>query len=148
MNIIDLKNDLVTSLKKGESVRVETLRFLLAAVSNMAIEKYGAKGDASLSDTDIIDVVKKQVKTHKESIIAFVNAKRQDLVNKEQAQLAILQSFFPAEMTDDDLKKTFGACCILRRNQLRKTNGTGHGTCQRKSRWGKSFGDAKGNVTT
>lgn len=100
-----LRNDLTTSLKKGDSNRVETLRFLLAAIRNVAIAKYGSAGEASLTDADILDVIKKQVKTHKESIEAFANAGRNELVQKEQAQLTVLEAFLPKEISDEDLKK-------------------------------------------
>lgn len=100
-----LRNDLTTSLKKGDSNRVETLRFLLAAIRNFAIAKYGSAGEASLTDADILEVIKKQVKTHKESIEAFANAGRNELVQKEQAQLTVLEAFLPKEISDEDLKK-------------------------------------------
>lgn len=105
MLLDELKADIITSLKKGDSVRVETLRFLLAAIVNLAIDKYGAAGEASLTEADILDVIKKQVKTHKESVEAFTKAGRGDLVDKEQAQMVILQSFLPEEMSDEELKK-------------------------------------------
>lgn len=100
-----LRDDLSTSLKHGDANRVETLRFLLAAIRNTAIAKYGSAGEAALTDTDILDVVKRQVKTHKESIDAFANAGRKELVEKEQGQLKVLQAFLPKEMSDEDLKK-------------------------------------------
>lgn len=105
MMLDTLRNDLSSSLKKGDSNRVETLRFLLAAIRNVAIAKYGNAGEASLTDPDILDVIKKQVKTHKESVEAFANAGRKDLVQKEQAQLTVLEAFLPEEMSDEDLKK-------------------------------------------
>lgn len=100
-----LKADLVTSMKAGDRVRVDTLRFLLSAIRNAAIAKYAAAGEAAMTDTDVLDVIKKQVKTHKESIDAFTKAARGELVAKEQAELAILETFLPKEMTDSELKK-------------------------------------------
>jgi uncharacterized protein len=105
MLLTKIQEDINASLKAGSKDRVETLRFLLSAVRNAAIAKYGAEADAKLTDADILDVVKKQVKTHKESVEAFQKAGRQELVNKESVQLAILEEFAPKEMTDEDLKK-------------------------------------------
>lgn len=99
-----IKQDIGDSLKKGEHVRVETLRFLLAAVRNMAIAKYGSQGEAGVTDADVLDVIKKQVKTHKESIDAFTNAGRKELAEKEQAELTILSTFLPKEISDEELK--------------------------------------------
>ena len=92
------------SMKARDTVAVDTLRFLISAVKNVAINKYGADSDAKLTDSDVLDVVKKQVKTHKESIEAFTKAGRAELAANEQAQLVILESYLPKEMTDDDLR--------------------------------------------
>jgi len=100
-----IQKDVNNSLKAGKKDRVETLRFLLSAVRNMAINKYDAAGETKLTDADIIDVVKKQVKTHKESIEAFQKAGRGELVDKEKIQLAILEEFAPIEISDEELKK-------------------------------------------
>jgi len=105
MILDDLTSDLVKAMKAGDKTRVDTLRFLLAGVRNMAIAKYGAASETSLTDADILDVVKKQVKTHRESVEAFTHAGRQDLVAKEHGELVILEAFLPKEMSDEELKK-------------------------------------------
>jgi len=105
MLLDNLKADVLTSMKKGDHVRVDTLRFLLAAIRNHAIDKYGAAGESAMKDTDVMDVIKKQVKTHKESVEAFANAGRSELVSKEQGELAILEAFLPKEISDEDLRK-------------------------------------------
>ena len=87
MLIDRLQQDLNASLKAGKSIRVETIRFLIAAVRNAAIAKYWGKADTSLTDADIVEVVKKQIKTHKESIEAFKKAGRTELVDKEKQEL-------------------------------------------------------------
>lgn len=104
MLIDDLKKDVMDSLKKGEAVRVDTLRFLISAVRNIAIAKYGNSAESSLTDCDVLEIVKKQVKTHRESIEAFRHGGREDLAQKEQAQLAILETFLPAQMSDEELR--------------------------------------------
>jgi uncharacterized protein len=104
MLLDSIKIDIQESLKKGDKVRVETLRFLLAAIRNLAIAKYGNKGEAGVTDTDVLDVVKKQAKTHKESIVAYQNGNRNDLVVKEQDQLTILLTFLPKELSDDEIR--------------------------------------------
>lgn len=104
MLLDQIKSSVITALKAGESRRVDTLRFLLAAVQNIAIAKYGAKGEEGLSDADILDVIKKQAKTHKESIGAFTQAGRTDLASKETDELAILEAYLPKQLTDDEIK--------------------------------------------
>ena len=104
MVLADLQQDLITSLKAGKSERVETIRFLIAAVRNSVIAKYGAAWETSIKDSDVVDVVKKQIKTHNESIEAFAKAGRTELVDREKGQLAILQEFAPKEISDEELK--------------------------------------------
>lgn len=105
MNLNDLQIDLNTSLKTGKTLRVGTIRFLMSAVRNFAIAKYGNAWETSLADADVVEVVKKQIKTHKESISAFENANRQELAQKEKEELLILEEFAPKEMSDEELKK-------------------------------------------
>jgi hypothetical protein len=104
MMLADLQSQLTSAMKAHDDVRVSTLRFLLAAVRNEAIAKYGAASETSLKDEDVLEVVKKQVKTHKESVVAFDAAGRKELADQERAQLAILESYLPAEATDAELK--------------------------------------------
>ncbi len=105
MLLDQLRQDVNASLKKGDSLRVQTLRFLLAAVGNVAIAKYGAAGEASITDVDVLDVIKKQVKTHHESIVAFTKGNRPELAQKEEKELTILEAFLPKEISDEELKK-------------------------------------------
>lgn len=104
MLLQDIQSSVNTSLKKGDAVSVETLRFLISAVRTAAINKYGADAESKVTDQDVLDMIKKQVKTHKESVEAFTKAGRSELAQNEAAQLAILESYLPKEMPDEDLK--------------------------------------------
>jgi hypothetical protein len=100
-----LQSDLNASLKAGNAARVETIRFLIAGVGNLASAKYGAQWEKKMTDADVSDVVKKQIKTHRESIEAFAKGGRQELVDREKTQLAVLQEYAPKELSDEELKK-------------------------------------------
>lgn len=102
-SLLTLRSDMTAALKAGDSVRLSTIRMLLAAVTNMAIAKYGSQSDTKLTEADIEDVIKKQAKTHKESIDAFKSACRTELADKETAELLVLQSYLPREMSDEEL---------------------------------------------
>ncbi len=93
MLLDQLQQDLNVALKNRDRVKVDTLRFLLGAAFNLQIEK---GKDYVLTDNDILNVISKQVKTHKESIEMFTVGKRQDLVDREKAELKILQNYLPA----------------------------------------------------
>lgn len=58
-----------------------------------------------MKDADVLDAVKKQIKTHRESIEAFARGGRQELVDREKAQLAVLEEYAPKELSDEELKK-------------------------------------------
>ena len=99
-----LQQQVIDSMKARDAIRVDTLRFLISAVKTAAINKYGTESDTKLTDADVLDVIKKQVKTHKESVEAFTRANRAELAEKEAAQLVILESYLPKEITDDELR--------------------------------------------
>jgi hypothetical protein len=100
-----LQTDLSTSLKAGNSDRVETIRFLIAGVHNSVTATYGVTWEKDMKDADVLEAVKKQIKTHRESIEAFEKGNRPELVAKEKAQLAVLLEFAPKELSDEELKK-------------------------------------------
>jgi len=104
MLLNDLQTDMTSSMKKGDKIRVDTLRFLISAVRNYAIATYANLWETSLKEQDIVEVIKKQVKMHKESILAFEAAGRTELAQKEQKELDILAAFLPKDLSDDDLK--------------------------------------------
>ena len=95
----DIEQKIKEALKSGDKELLETLRFLLSSINNFEIEKRG-----EISDDDVISVVKKQVKQHRESIEAFTNANRPELAEKEQRQLDILLSYLPQQMSYDEIK--------------------------------------------
>ncbi len=103
MLLDQIQSDLVAAQKKKDATVVETLRFLLGAIGYRRIELSVAE-DRNLSDEQILAVIKKQVKTHKESIEMFEKGKRDDLVSKEKAQLVILESYLPEQLGEDKIR--------------------------------------------
>jgi uncharacterized protein YqeY len=94
-----IQDDLKRSLKAKDGSRVSVLRFLLAAVKNREIEK-----KESLSDDEILAEIASSAKRRRESIEAFKNGDRQDLVDKEEAELAILAEYLPAQMSAEEVR--------------------------------------------
>jgi len=107
MLLDSLQSDLASAQKARDQIRVDTLRFLLGAVYSYQIDKYPPSAGESaggLTDAEVLTIIAKQVKTHKESIEMFTVGKRQDLVDRETAELAILQSYLPAQMSDEEVR--------------------------------------------
>lgn len=95
-----LDADLKEGMKAKDEVKVSTLRMLRAAMKNLAIEKKAEK----LEDKDVTGVIAKQIKQHRDSIEGFTKGNRQDLVDKETAELKILESYMPKMMSAEELK--------------------------------------------
>lgn len=98
-----LQKDLITAMKARDQETVATVRFLLAAIKKFEIDAYPPTSDKKLTEEDVVKILQKQVKTHKESIEAFKKGGRNDLVSKEEKELAILEKYLPAQMTDAEI---------------------------------------------
>ena len=96
-----LTQEMKAAMKAGPAgkVRLETIRFLRAAVKNAEIEKH-----ASLSDDEILGIITKQVKQLKDSMADFQRSDRQDLIERAQAEIDVLSEFLPAQLSADELR--------------------------------------------
>lgn len=88
------------ALKKGEQTKLSVLRFLWSAIRNEEIDK---KKD--LSDSEIQQVVARQIKQLKDALQDFTAAGRQDLIDKNKMEISLLEQYLPAQLSDDELKK-------------------------------------------
>jgi len=93
-----LIEDLKTALRAGDKLRVSVLRLLASVIKNREVEKRGP-----LTDPEVIQAIVASVKQRQEAIEAYQRGARQDLVDKESAELAILQSYLPAPLAPDEL---------------------------------------------
>lgn len=93
-----LQDDLKAAMRAGDVTARESIRFLLSTLRNAEIEKMGP-----LTDSDELALVQKQVKQRQDSIEQFDRAGRQDLVDRERAQLDVIERYLPAQLSDDDL---------------------------------------------
>jgi uncharacterized protein YqeY len=92
--------DYIAAMKARDSLRSSTLSFLRAQIKNVIIEKR-VEG---LKDEEVIVIIKKQVKQRQDSIVQYEKGGRQDLAGKESAELAILKSYLPEEMSEQELE--------------------------------------------
>lgn len=95
-----LTTDLTAAMRAGEEVRKSTLRMLISAIKNAEVAGNERK---ELTDDQVMQVIGKQVKQRKESIDEFQKAGRQDLVDKETAEMVILQAYMPEQMGRDEI---------------------------------------------
>jgi uncharacterized protein YqeY len=97
----DIKAALVTAMKSGDKARTATLRLVQASIKNRDIELRTA---ASTGDDDatVSDVLQKMVKQRRESIELYEKGGRQELADAEKAEVAVIEAFLPAQMSDAD----------------------------------------------
>ena len=100
-----IAQDLMAAQKAQDKARVSALRMLKAAIQTAAIE---AKPN-TLDDVGIAQVIRKAAKQRKESINAFRKGGRQDLVDQETAELAILEQYLPAAISPEDIRRVVQA---------------------------------------
>ena len=93
-----LSDDLKQAMRSGDTIKRDAIRMLMAAINNAEIAR-----QAKLEDSDIFGVIAKEVRQRRESIEAFKQGNRQDLVDKEEAELAILQEYLPQQMTREEV---------------------------------------------
>jgi len=93
-----LSSDLKQAMRGGDKVRRSAIRLVMAAVHNAEIAR-----QSSLTDGDILGVIAKEARQREESILAFKQGNRQDLVAQEEAELAVLQGYLPKQMTRDEI---------------------------------------------
>lgn len=95
-----LNDDLRQSMRERNEIKTSTLRMLLSAIKYAEIKP---DRQVVLSDADILGVIAKEIKQREESIIAFKQGNRQDLVDKESQELAILKAYMPAQLTREEI---------------------------------------------
>jgi|SRR5687768_9526421 len=94
-----LQQDLGAARKAGDKAAVIVLGTTISDARNREIE---VRRD--LTDDDVIDVVRKAIKRHREAIELYLSAKREDLVAKEKVELETLERYLPAQVNDTDIR--------------------------------------------
>lgn len=102
MTTSSLKNqildDIKTAMKAQDKARLNTLRLITAAIKQIEVDKR-----IELNDADILALLDKMIKQRRESIKQFEQANRQDLIDKEAAEVEVLQSYLPQAMSEAEI---------------------------------------------
>ncbi len=94
-----LKNDLKDAMKTKNTLKRDTIRFLMSALKQIEVDER-----RELSDEDIVKIIQKSAKQREDSMSQYKNAGRDDLYQKESNELKILKEYLPKQMGDDELK--------------------------------------------
>jgi len=92
-----INDDMKTAMRAKDAARLLTIRGLLAALKQKEVDER-----IELDDAAVIAIVDKLVKQRKDSIAQFTTGGRQDLVDKETAELAVLETYLPQRMSADE----------------------------------------------
>ena len=96
-----LTEDLKSAMRSKDAVALNTLRAVKSAIKNAAIDKGGA--DAELDASETIALIRKQIKQRQDSIEQFTKAGRTELAEKEKAEIAVLERYLPAALTEEEV---------------------------------------------
>jgi uncharacterized protein YqeY len=99
-----ITEDMKSALRAHESARLSTVRMLLAAIKQREVDER-----IELTDADVLSVIEKMVKQRKESIAQFEAGKRQDLADKERAEIEVLSTYLPAQASEAEVDAEIAA---------------------------------------
>lgn len=98
-----LQENLKQAMRNRDRLRSSVIRLIMAGIKNAEIAKREV-----LDDADILGIITKEVRQRKESILAFRQGSRQDLVDIEEAEMAILAEYLPEQMSREDIIAAVG----------------------------------------
>src|SRR5450432_3420275 len=99
-----ITSDLTTAMKARDAQRTSTLRMAKAAMMNREIEKGGA-----LDDEEMTKLLRSMVKQRRDSIDQFTKGGRQDLADKEQAEIVVIESYLPQSASAEEIEAAVSA---------------------------------------
>ncbi len=99
-----ITSDMTAAMKAKDTTRTSTLRMLKAAMVNRQIEKGG-----DLDDDELMKLLRTQVKQRRDSIEQYQKGARQDLVDKETAEIAVIESYLPQAASQEEIEQAVAA---------------------------------------
>jgi uncharacterized protein YqeY len=93
-----ISEDMKTAMRSGEKDRLAVIRLLQAAIKQREVDER-----IVLDDAQVTSVIEKMIKQRKESVVAFEKGGRADLVAKENAEIAVLKPYLPAQLSEAEL---------------------------------------------
>jgi uncharacterized protein YqeY len=93
-----ITEDMKNAMRSKDMNRLGTIRLLLAAIKQKEVDER-----IELIDTQVIAIVERMIKQRKDSISQFTTAKRQDLVDQETSELLLLETYLPAQLSEEEI---------------------------------------------
>ena len=95
-----IKSDMITAMKEKDSFRLGVIRMAKGAIQLEEINK-----KKELTDSDVIDIISKQIKLRKDAINEFQKANRLDLVSQNEKEIEVLNKYMPTQLTEEEIDK-------------------------------------------
>jgi uncharacterized protein YqeY len=99
------KNDLINAMKAKDTIKVSTLRLILAAIKDRDLESRGKGAGDIISDSTILEILAKMVKQRTETVKIYENAGRKELADIEKKEINIINDFMPKMLTKTEVEK-------------------------------------------
>ncbi|MDP3702562.1 MAG: GatB/YqeY domain-containing protein [Hylemonella sp.] len=93
-----ITDDMKAAMRAKDSERLGTIRLLLAAMKQKEVDER-----VTLDDANVVSIIDKLIKQRKDSVAAYVQAARQDLADKESAEIVVLQAYLPQRLSADEV---------------------------------------------
>lgn len=94
-----ITEDMKAAMRAKESERLATIRLLTAAIKQKEVDER-----IELTDDQVLGVIEKMIKQRKDSIVQFEAGARQDLADKEKAELVVLAAYMPAQLSEEEVR--------------------------------------------
>ena len=104
-----LSADIKEAMKAKETVRLSTLRLITAAIKDRDIALRGEAEDREMTDAEILSVLARMVKQRHESIRAYEEGGRLELVEQEQQEIDVIEGYLPRQLDDDEVAAAIDA---------------------------------------
>jgi uncharacterized protein YqeY len=98
-----ITDDMKAAMRSGEKERLGLIRMITAAIKQREVDER-----ITLDDAQVLSVLEKMIKQRKESLVQFQAGHRQDLADKENAEITLLQGYLPAQLSDAELDALIG----------------------------------------
>ncbi|HEY7377542.1 MAG TPA: GatB/YqeY domain-containing protein [Steroidobacteraceae bacterium] len=93
-----IQDDMKAAMRAGEKQRLGTIRMILAGIKQREVDER-----IQLDDVQVLSVLEKMIKSRKESLVHFQSGGRQDLIDKETAEINLIQGYLPAQLSEAEI---------------------------------------------
>jgi uncharacterized protein YqeY len=98
-----ITDDMKAAMRSGDKERLGVIRMITSAIKQREVDERIA-----LDDSQVLNVLEKMIKQRKEALVQFQAGHRQDLADKESAEIVLLQSYMPSQLSDGELDSLIG----------------------------------------